>query len=120
MPQSGAVTPAYFFESLGYQVPDRDMDPYFAEFVPQEQAVEATPHVHPGFEFLYVLDGELALRHGEQQTVLGQADAVYFDSGTPHSYRCLGPKPASVLIVAMHSPQSRHQAVPALARNVAG
>ncbi len=26
--------PAYTFESLGYMVPDRSMDPYFAEFVP--------------------------------------------------------------------------------------
>src|SRR5216684_9001608 len=34
MPQTGVDDPTYFFESLGYQVPDRLMDPYFAEFVP--------------------------------------------------------------------------------------
>ncbi len=34
MPQTGVEPPTYTFESLGYMVPDRHMDPYFAEFVP--------------------------------------------------------------------------------------
>src|ERR1039457_5471363 len=34
LPQTGVEPPTYFFESLGYMVPDRHMDPYFAEFVP--------------------------------------------------------------------------------------
>jgi len=34
MPQTGVDQPTYFFESLGYMVPDRHMDPYFAEFIP--------------------------------------------------------------------------------------
>src|SRR6202050_3748210 len=31
LPQSGVDDPSYFFESLGYLVPDRQLDPYFAE-----------------------------------------------------------------------------------------
>src|ERR1035441_3923709 len=34
LPQTGVEDPSYFFESLGYLVPDRHMDPSFAEFVP--------------------------------------------------------------------------------------
>ena len=34
LPQTGVEPPTYFFESLGYMVPDRNMDPYFAEFIP--------------------------------------------------------------------------------------
>jgi len=30
MPQTGVEQPTYFFESLAYMVPDRNMDPYFA------------------------------------------------------------------------------------------
>src|SRR3954452_1645120 len=86
LPQTGVEQPSYFFESLGYMVPDRHMDPYFAEFVPGAQTQESKAHMHPGFEFLYVLEGELALQHGENRTTLGPADAVYFDSGTAHSY----------------------------------
>src|ERR1035437_7968806 len=54
LPQTGVEPPTYFFESLGYLVPDRHMDPYFAEFVPLAQPTEPKAHMHPGYEFLYV------------------------------------------------------------------
>ncbi len=102
LPQTGVEQPTYFFESLGYMVPDRHMDPYFAQFIPLEKGHESRAHVHPGYEFLYVLDGELALRHGDQHCTLEAGDAVYFDASTPHSYACAGKKPADALIVTMH------------------
>lgn len=104
LPQTGVEPPTYFFESLGYMVPDRHMDPYFAEFVPMARTPEPKAHMHPGYEFLYVLEGELELRHGDQETTLSPGDAVYFDSGTPHSYQCAGKAPARVIIVTMHQP----------------
>jgi transcriptional regulator with XRE-family HTH domain len=104
LPQTGVDEPTYFFESLGYMVPDRHMDPYFAEFIPLDKNQEARAHMHPGFEFLYILDGELDLRHGEHHCTLGQGDAVYFDASTPHSYICAGKRPADALIVTMHQP----------------
>ena len=102
MPQTGVEPPTYTFESLGYMVPDRHMDPYFAEFLPLPPQVEPKAHQHAGFEFLYVLAGELILRHGDQEATLAAGDAVYFDSGTPHSYHCAGSKPAEALIVTIH------------------
>lgn len=102
LPQTGVEQPTYFFESLGYMVPDRHMDPYFAQFIPLEKGHESRAHVHPGYEFLYVLDGELSLRHGDQHCTLEAGDAVYFDASTPHSYACAGKKPADALIVTMH------------------
>jgi transcriptional regulator with XRE-family HTH domain len=102
MPQTGVEPPSYTFESLGYMVPDRHMDPYFAEFVPLPENMEPRSHMHTGFEFLYVLAGELVLRHGDQEATLGPGDGVYFDAGTPHSYRCAGSKPAEAIIVTMH------------------
>jgi len=102
MAQTGVEPPTYSFESLGYMVPDRHMDPYFAEFIPLPAHVEPKAHLHPGFEFLYMLSGQLILRHGDQDATLDPGDAVYFDAGTPHSYRCAGPKPAEAVIVTMH------------------
>jgi transcriptional regulator with XRE-family HTH domain len=104
LPQTGVEPPTYFFESLGYMVPDRHMDPYFAEFVPMARTPEPKAHMHPGYEFLYVLEGELELRHGDRETTLEPGDAIYFDSGTPHSYQCAGKAPARVIIVTMHQP----------------
>jgi mannose-6-phosphate isomerase-like protein (cupin superfamily) len=83
-------------------VPDRDMDPYFAEFLPN--AVETAPkaHMHAGSEFLYVLDGGLEIHHGDQTCTLEPGDAVYFDASSPHSYQCAGKKPTGAIIVTMH------------------
>jgi transcriptional regulator with XRE-family HTH domain len=117
LPQTGVESPTYFFESLGYMVPDRNMDPYFAEFVPLPKTQEPKAHLHPGYEFLYVLDGQLGLQHGENHCVLEIGDAVYFDSSTPHSYICAGAKPASALIVTMHQPLT---APPAPPRHIPG
>jgi transcriptional regulator with XRE-family HTH domain len=102
LPQTGVEDPTYFFESIGYMVPDRQLDPYFAEFLPTKKTQESRPHVHPGFEFLYVLDGELEVRHGDCAQVLYPGDGVYFDASAPHSYRCAGKIAATAIIVTMH------------------
>lgn len=112
LPQTGVDQPTYFFESLGYMVPDRQMDPYFAEFIPLAQEQEAKPHMHTGAEFLYVLEGELDLRHGDQKCTLGPGDAAYFDAGAPHSYKCAGKKAATALIVTMHQASAAMAAPP--------
>ncbi len=109
LPQTGVEPPAYTFESLGYLVPDRHMDPYFAEFLPLNEDAEARAHMHAGCEFLYVLDGELEMRHGDKVCTLEAGDAVYFDSGTPHSYCCLGKRSAKAIIVTMHQATAQPQ-----------
>ncbi|MGP8269298.1 MAG: helix-turn-helix domain-containing protein [Terracidiphilus sp.] len=104
LPQTGVGSPSYYFESLGYMVPDRHMDPYFAEFIPRADDADPSAHTHPGYEFLYLLEGELEIHHGDQHCTLHPRDAIYFDSGTPHSYRSVGKKPAEAIIVTIHQP----------------
>ncbi len=108
LPQTAVTVPTYFFESLGYMVPDRHMDPYFAQFVPLTKEMDPKAHMHPGFEFLYILDGELEIQHGDQVSMLEPGDAVYFDAGTPHSYRCSGSKAADAIIVTTHQTDKRY------------
>jgi transcriptional regulator with XRE-family HTH domain len=102
LPQTGVDDPTYYFESLGYMVPDRQLDPYYAEFVPLKKSVEVRPHVHPGYEFLYLLEGELEIRHADKVHIVEAGDGVYFDASTPHAYRCAGKIPAVAIIVTMH------------------
>lgn len=102
MPQTGVDDPTYYFESLAYMVPDRHLDPYYAEFVPVKGAGEVRPHVHPGYEFLFMLEGELEIKHGDKANLVESGDSIYFDASTPHSYRCAGKIPALALIVTMH------------------
>ncbi|WP_052200632.1 helix-turn-helix domain-containing protein [Terriglobus sp. TAA 43] len=99
LPQSGTDDPAYYFESLGYLIPDRQLDPYFAEFLPN--VIPRRAHQHPGSEFLYVLEGEMDITHGDGTHRLESGDAVYFDANTPHSYANAGQAPAKALIVTL-------------------
>ena len=104
LPQTGVDDPSYFFESLGYLVPDRQLDPYFAEFLPGKEGRGARAHQHAGCEFLYVLTGALEVRHGGDAHRLDAGDAVYFDANTIHSYVCCGARPATAVIVTLQHP----------------
>jgi len=108
LPQSGVDEPTYYFESLGYLVPDRQLDPYFAEFLPAKEERELRAHQHFGYEFLYVLSGRLAVQHGETTYHLEVGDAVYFDANTIHSYQCTSDVPANAVIVTLQHPVSLH------------
>jgi len=104
LPQTGVDDPSYFFESLGYHVPDRQLDPYFAEFLPVKEGRVPRPHQHTGCEFLYLLSGTLDVRHGETTHRIEAGDAIYFDANTVHSYLCNGKTPATAVIVTLQHP----------------
>jgi transcriptional regulator with XRE-family HTH domain len=101
LPQTGVADPAYYFESLGYLVPDRQLDPYFAEFLPNKRDREPKSHQHLGCEFLFLLTGKLDVQHGEVTHHIEAGDAAYFDAATVHSYVCIGDEPATALIVTL-------------------
>jgi transcriptional regulator with XRE-family HTH domain len=108
LPQSGVADPAYYFESLGFMVPDRQLDPYFAEFLPMKAGREARAHQHIGCEFLILLSGRLDIQHGEVTHHIEAGDAVYFDADTTHSYMCSGDTPATAVIVTMQQQVGAH------------
>ncbi len=101
LPESGTPEPSYVFESLGYQVPDRHLDPYLAEFQSGKKQGDVRAHMHAGYEFVYVLEGNLEIHHGDVADQLSPGDAVYFDASTTHTYRCVSKIPAKALIVTV-------------------
>jgi len=90
----------YFFECLDYRATERKLSAFLAEF--QEMAPEKVkPHQHPGIEFLFLLKGSLAIRIGSEEFVLEAEDAIYFDSAVQHSYRRLGARQCTGVIVTV-------------------
>jgi transcriptional regulator with XRE-family HTH domain len=89
---------SYFFESLDFKANERKLNAYYAEFQPTA-AHDATPHVHEGVEFLYVLRGSLVLTIGRQEHDLAESDSIYFDATVPHSYRRHGKPRCAALVV---------------------
>ena len=95
--QSGSAAPAYFFESLDFRATDRRMDAFLAVFPAGAAASE--PHRHPGAEFVYVLEGTLAIGFDGQEAVLEATDAAYFDSDASHRYQGRGDGPCTAIVV---------------------
>ena len=97
--QPGEAMPAYFFESLDFPVTERRMEAFYAEFPAQSKPSE--PHRHPGAELIYVLRGELGVRVEDTDVMLAEGDAMYFDSGVPHSYRRHGRTSCAAIVVVV-------------------
>jgi transcriptional regulator with XRE-family HTH domain len=108
LPQTGVDEPAYFFESLGQIPGESPIAPYVAEFQPANGQRPVREHQHAGSEFLYVLDGKLAITHQGKSEVIESGDAVYFHADAQHSYQCVGEKPCSALILTMPDPPRGH------------
>ncbi len=96
----GAKDVSFFFESLDFTAVERRLNAYYAEFEPLPPE-KARPHQHAGVEFLYVLKGQLALRVAGEDQFLDAGDSVYFNSTRPHSYRRIGSKTCSALVVSV-------------------
>jgi transcriptional regulator with XRE-family HTH domain len=55
------------------------------------------PQAHEGYEWLYVLDGQLRLILGDQDLVLHPGEAAEFDTRLPHWFGSRGDGPVEVL-----------------------
>ena len=90
----------YYFECLDYRATERKLSAFLADF--QEVPVEKLkPHQHAGVEFLYVIKGSLALKIGSEEFSLEPEDSIYFDSAVLHSYRRVGSKACTGVIVTL-------------------
>jgi transcriptional regulator with XRE-family HTH domain len=72
---------AYTYKSLAPEVHGRHME---ALIVQLEALNEPEPSCHGGEEFIYVLDGTVSLRIGEDAFELEPGDSAYYLSTTPH------------------------------------
>jgi mannose-6-phosphate isomerase-like protein (cupin superfamily) len=89
---------AYTFQSLDYPATERRFNCYFAEFFPLDPA-KLRRHQHPGVEFIYTIQGRLALTVGEEEVALDAGDAIYFDATVPHAYRRATAKPCAAVVI---------------------
>ena len=84
------------YESLAFDLPfDKDFEPYLMTI--EEKKIDPKHNVfrHPGQELLYMLEGAMDYRHGEETFRLSPGDSLYFDGTILH-----GP-------VAVYSPPVR-------------
>jgi transcriptional regulator with XRE-family HTH domain len=78
----------------------------------------AEQKAHEGYEWMYVLSGQLRLRLGEHDFVMTAGEVAEFDTRVPHWFGSAGPEPAEVL--TLFGPQGERMHVRARPRASAG
>jgi transcriptional regulator with XRE-family HTH domain len=86
------------FYSLGKGKPDRHMEPFFIEVLPEGQ-VEKTLSSHEGEEFIVVLTGRIEVLYGQERFLLESGDSIYLNSVVPHRVSCHGHDQARIYAV---------------------
>ncbi|TDO37256.1 helix-turn-helix domain-containing protein [Paractinoplanes brasiliensis] len=75
------------------------------------------PTTHDGYEWLYVLNGELRLVLGEQEMRLKPGEAAEFDTRAPHWFGTAGTQPAEVLALLGSQGERTHMRATAIINN---
>ena len=79
--------------------------------IPPEREREL--RVHAGYEWLYVLSGEMRLILGEHDITMGQGEVAEFDTQLPHWFGPAGDEPVEILSVhGSHGEQMHVRAAP--------
>lgn len=87
----------YQYESLAPHKKDRHMEPFMVTLGPAETEEERSSH--DGQEFIYVMEGTMEVRLGEEVYLLYPGDAIYYDSTVPHLVKCHGKEATRILAV---------------------
>jgi len=84
------------FFALAADKNGRHMEPFIVAIEPDADQEKSA---HEGEEFIYVLDGKLALEYGMDKDTLNTGDSVYYDSIVPHRVFSADNKPVKILAV---------------------
>jgi transcriptional regulator with XRE-family HTH domain len=96
-----ASTFEYSYEALAHNFKNKIMEPFILTLPVHPK--KSVPYKHEGQEILYVLEGTMKLRVGEEVLIAEEGDCVYFDSGIPHFGESMGNTAAKCLMVISNS-----------------
>lgn len=93
------------YHLLNYrQGPRKNFEPFLVTIA---DASEVFPSFsHPGVEFIYLLEGEIEYRHGNQLYHLSPGDSLTFDGNIPHGPEQLIKVPIRMLSIINYSEDS--------------
>jgi len=85
------------FHSLGAGKNDRNMEPFIIDVHTNEG--EFVLSSHEGEEFIYVLEGEIEVKYGQDNYIVSKGDSIYYDSIVPHHLHSHNGKTSKILAV---------------------
>jgi transcriptional regulator with XRE-family HTH domain len=99
LPVGEKAEPFLLSESMSILIPDRNVVPCVAHFLPGVEGGAFHPPPSPGLELVYVMQGPLVLWTESRTELLETQDSVWIDRNTKRLYRCHEDKPARALII---------------------
>ncbi|MFC7753720.1 helix-turn-helix domain-containing protein [Tsukamurella soli] len=75
----------------------------FKEILAPRSGEVPDPRSHPGYHWVYVLDGRLRLILGERELVIKPGEVIEFDTRLPHWFGCADGRPVEYL--GIYGPQ---------------
>lgn len=93
--------PSYKYRRLADRFAKPGMEPFMVTVPWRPDSTASKPSQHNGEEFIYLLEGRLEVRLGEEIVLMNPSDALYFDSSTPHELRSLDNREATFLDVVL-------------------
>lgn len=91
------------YELLGHSIGNKTVavEPYLVTLT--ESADVFPIFQHAGLEFIYILEGEVAYRHGSKLYPMQAGDSLFFDADAPHGPEELRKLPIRMLSVIVYS-----------------
>ncbi|MCL5125359.1 MAG: cupin domain-containing protein [Deltaproteobacteria bacterium] len=95
-------TKAYSYKCLTPDAQDKHLWAYLVTLDP-EKIHEMVAYKHEGEEFMFVIEGHVEVKVGDEVHELKKGKNLHFDSGKPHLLKNLSPK-ATKLLVVVYTP----------------
>ncbi len=92
----------YRYHNLAYNFHNKKIEPFLVEVPYLGEDLEVHENSHPGQEYNYVLEGELAILINGKEERLTPGDSIYFNSAYPHGMRAMGGKSAKFLAIILN------------------
>lgn len=93
------------YQLLGHTIGNRSLaaEPYLVTLTETSDVFPLFQHA--GLEFIYLLEGEVAYRHGDKLYPMRPGDSLFFDADAPHGPEELRRLPIRLLSVIVYSRQ---------------
>lgn len=99
-PQEIKTTLPFHYENLAPTTLAAPFQPMLVTLLPNENGSQEVTHL--GYEFIYVLEGELAFSYQEQKRILQVGQHVMFSSAESHIWWNEGAIPTKFLLISSH------------------
>lgn len=80
----------YKYEHLAYIFKNKKMEPFLVTVEVKDTDAKSHKNAHEGQEFDYVVSGSMKLYVDNQELLMHEGDAAYFDAKHPHAMQAIG------------------------------